>query len=327
MLKNKYLNTILFIIFLLNIRAWPQDIKEKGASWKYLIERKITLQDNDFKKTEVHIDRAFIYYGKWAEKAGGQVKDVPQVVYIDSNDEPLNQARYFLEPIRPVDPNKFGLAQNIFENIGSKSDLPARSYLIPRDFSSFPFKPKDALREGLNWSRTIYVFYGEIFAPELVFPANINHKVRGYEIKNGRNCAVIDYTISGVYEFQSGFGKYAIEGSGTAYYDSAEEIIVEKEQTISWTIFAAMLDILNDGTTKKRIQQDNVESVSIKISLQNEKDPGSIESLETEQSSAEKPFRFGLAIAGTMIATIVIACLFLFFRKIKSTKLNKNNNH
>ena len=43
---------------------------------------KDTIQNNLLESTEEHLDRAFIYYGTDSEKAGGQKKNIPQVVYI-----------------------------------------------------------------------------------------------------------------------------------------------------------------------------------------------------------------------------------------------------
>ena len=272
MLNKKYIIIVLFFVLFFNLRVWPQVSGEQGKSWKYLIERKITDQNKLLEQKEEHLDRAFIYYGKDSEKAGGQVKNVPQVVYIDSNDTPLNEAEYFLTAIQPLDPNKFGLIQHIIYNIGEEPNLPAPADGLQRTFSILPFKPVGVLQKGLSWNRTIYTFYGEVFAPELVFPTNIEHNVREYEILQGRRCAVIDYIISGDFllnrENRDVRAKYILKGKGTAYYDPNEEIIVKKVQTITWERLNERVFLQDNGQWGWRPDSDYIETVEIKILLQ-----------------------------------------------------------
>ena len=248
----------------------------KKPNWKYLIERKINKQDTFTNKSEELVARAFIYYGEGSKTAGGQIKEVPQVVYIDSNDQPLTGTAHSSPPFVPTDPNKFGLVLNLIDNIGNEPNFPVPMEGLPRTFSILPFKPEAALKEGLSWNRTIYTTFGIVRDKNdlPIFPVSIRHNVRRYEIKNGRNCAVIDYTISGTHQIvdeeRRQKGNYNLTGSGTAYYDPVEQIIIEKEQTISWIRSAeANFQGDNESPNWKPTGEIN-ETVNIKISLQSE---------------------------------------------------------
>jgi hypothetical protein len=235
------------------------------------------LQDNILKKTEEHIDRAFIYYGAGAEKAGGQVKEVPYVVYIDSNNKPLTDAKYNRPIFQAYDPNKFGvISNNLPENMGNEPNLSVPVELLPSAFGFIlPFKPVEQFKLGLSWNRIIYASLG--IAANIndlpIFPISIEQKVRGYEIKKERNCAVLDYAISGVIQRteNDARGKFTLQGKGVAYYDPAEEIIVEKEQTISMSRLTETIALLDNGQAGWKATVDNIETVNIKISLQSEK--------------------------------------------------------
>ena len=246
MLNKRNIITVLSFVLFFNLRVWPQ-------------------------VSEEHLDRAFIYYGKDAENAGGQKKATPQVVYIDSNDIPLDEAKYYITAFGLADPNKFGLIYDMERNIGSEPNSPMSEVVLLRNFNFIPFKPEKTLKEGLHWYRVLFIYYGEPIDinDAIIYPVVIDQKVRGYEIKKGRNCAVIDYKLSGICEILG--LKLTIKGSGTAYYDQEEEMIVEKEQTISRLIYGYNYELLDDGTLKKRIFQDTVEKVNINISLLNEK--------------------------------------------------------
>jgi hypothetical protein len=178
----------------------------------------------------------------------------------------------------------------------------------------------------LSWNRTIYTFYGELFVPELVFPTNIEHNVRGFEIKMGRNCALIDYTITGVLQGteNDSRGKYTLQGKGVAFYDLADEIIVEKEQTISWSRLAETIAKLDNGQVGWKSTVDDIETTNIKISLVTEQDSSNIKrdytNLQnvTGQSLEEKPLGIVLStVVGSAVVVIATSGFFLYKRKSK----------
>jgi hypothetical protein len=115
---------------------------------------------------------------------------------------------------------------------------------------------------------------------EFMFPAEISHEVIGYERKLSRRCSVMKYTIGGEFksvehpellkERERGNlrGEYHLKGNGTAYFDPAEGIIVEKEQTISWTRFGEKLSRLEDDKVGWVPTVDDEKTVTIKVSLQ-----------------------------------------------------------
>lgn len=256
-------------------------VEEKGLKWKYFVERTATLRDSLADKTEVHIDRAFIHYGAGAKQAGGQKRGVPQVVYVDENRERLPMAIHYESAFQPLDSKKFALTGNLPEDIGSDPDLPLQVGILVVDFSLLPLEPEAELKEGLGWSSIWYVFYG--LTPDFPFPITIEHKVKSYEQKKGRRCAVIEYTIVGDLkmadhpewfteeELREGRGHFALKGNGTAYFDPAEGIIVEKEQTISWTRFGEKLWRFEDGKVGWKPTVDDEKLVRIQVSLQSEK--------------------------------------------------------
>ena len=85
--------------FATNSRA---EATEKEGSWKYLVERTTTQRDNLTNKEKVYIDRAFVFFGAGAKQAGGQIKSVPQVVYVDEDGDRLAKAVYYESAIVPI---------------------------------------------------------------------------------------------------------------------------------------------------------------------------------------------------------------------------------
>ncbi|MHC4658563.1 MAG: hypothetical protein ACYS83_05215, partial [Planctomycetota bacterium] len=125
---------------------------EKEASWKYLVERTIKKKDHITGKKEVHTDRAFVYYGAGAKQAGGQIKSVPQVVYVDEDGNRLAKAVYYESAIVPHDSKKLGLFSMLPGDPGSEPNLPGPAHILPKSFSILPLSPEAGLRKGLNWS-------------------------------------------------------------------------------------------------------------------------------------------------------------------------------
>jgi hypothetical protein len=207
---------------------------------------------------------------------------VPQVVYIDENGNPLAKAAYYGPPIIPRrDAKKYELLNEIGDGIGSEPNRPLPVSILANNFPILPLKPEGQLKEGLEWSAQVYMY---IMVPKLWFPVTINQKMIGYQRKQGRSCMVIEYTLEGELktpEHASRFvswvvdegggetrGEYALKGHGKAYFDAAEEIIVEKEQTLSWTRHGERGSRLGDGSVEWVTTQDMQESVDILVSLQ-----------------------------------------------------------
>ena len=261
--------------FATNSRA---EVTEKAGSWKYLVERTTTEWDKLTEKKQVHIDRAFVHYGAGVEDAGGQKKGIPGVVYIGENGNRLAKAAYYGPPIIPRrDAKKFELLNEIPEGIGSERNRPLPVSIVANNFPILPLKPEGQLKEGLEWSRQVYMCF---VVRKLWFSATINHKMIGYQRKQGRSCMVIEYKLAGelkTAEHPSRFaeeegrglrGEYGLKGHGKAYFDAAEETIVEKEQTLSWTRHGERGRRLGDGRVEWVATQDLEESVDILVSLQ-----------------------------------------------------------
>jgi len=271
MLRIRYFILGFLLVGFFANNLWSEVTEEK-ASWKYLVERTTTLQDNLANKKEVHIDRAFVYYGAGAKQAGGQMKEVPQVVYIDEDKNRLPRAVYYASAFEVLDSKKLTLTGKLRDDIGSDPDLPLQVGILVVDFSLLPLEPEGELKEELSWTRTWYVYIG--WETKFTFPVTIKQEVNGYERKKGRRCAVIKYTATGEFKHVDDKrdlrGEYYLNGNGTAYFDTAEGIIVEKEQTISWTRFGEKLWRFEDGKVGWKPTADDKKTVKIRVVLQPE---------------------------------------------------------
>ncbi|MHC4482394.1 MAG: hypothetical protein ACYSW4_02475 [Planctomycetota bacterium] len=308
------------------------EVIEKESSWKYLVERTTTKWDKLTDKKEIHVDQAFVYYGAGAKQAGGQIKTVPQVVYVDANHKPLRKAVYYESAIVPHDSKKPGLFSMLPGDPGSDPNFPIRADILPKSFSILPLSPEAGLRKGLNWSSTLYLFYGE--SADFPFPATISHEVIGYERKKQRRCAVIEYKIVGGFkmanhpewftqeelrEYRGGIG---VKGGGMAYFDPVEGIIVEKEQTVSWTHFGEKLERLKDGKIGWVPTVDEEETVTIKVSLQ----PQEGEAVGTESEAEEPSLPPGTGhpllsylLIAAVIGIAIVGIILLLRKKAQST--------
>lgn len=248
-----------------------QPVGEKVPRCRYFVEKTTTERDKLTmkEKEKVFIDRALVHYGAGAEQAGGQVKTVPQVVYIDKNQKRLPKAAYYESPLIPRDSEKFVLTEKLPLDIGSDPDFPLPVHGLLGAFDIAPVKPTAELKQGLSWSSTWYVHIG--WTTELTFPVTIKHEVKGYEQKKGRKCAVINYTIAGEFKTETKRklrGEYCLKGNGTAYFDPADGIIVEKEQTVLWTRLGKQLKRCGNGAVGWISQTDEERLVRIRVSLQ-----------------------------------------------------------
>ncbi len=286
--------SIVLLLFALSAGPIFADTAQSKGSWKYYIERTTTQVDKLLNKTDKHVDRAFVHYGAGAKEAGGQIKTVPQVVYIDANQITLAEAAYYESPIVPASPDKFTFIDKLPDGIGSEPNLPAPSQALPSAFNILPIRPEEKIHKGLAWTVVWYFSVGMGGGP--AFPGVISQEVIGYEQKMGRRCALIKYTIAGELkmdehpelfteqELREYKAEFILKGTGTVYFDPAEEIIVEKEQTISWKMFSQQLARLDDNSIGFATQKDEEKIVTIRVSLQPEENEV-VENGDTEQDT------------------------------------------
>jgi len=313
--------TIGFVAVVTNINPTFAHNDKAQDSWKYLVQRTIAKKDNITGKKEVHTDRAFVHYGSGAEEAGGQIKEVPQVIYINKNQKPLAKASYYASPFVPRRIGKLTMSNKFPYNLGSNKNSPLPVDGLPNVFDIFPLKTESKLEQGKNWNVTWHLYRG--MNTQITFPATISHRVTGYERKLGRRCAVIKYTIKS--EFKSADhpelfteeqrrelrGEYHLKGEGTAYFDSEENIILDKKQTMSWTSFGEKLSRLKDGNVGWVTKEDKERTVTINVSLVTDEQPESThqEIVYTEEQTSSNH----RAIVYIVIAAGVAALLTLFF--------------
>ena len=246
------------------------ELELMGPNWKYQVEKTIKNEDKILKKEDTKIDRAIVHFGAAAKQAGGQIKNVPQVVYIDEQGTPLAEPKHYGSTIIPVTEDKFNLILNLPNNYGNEPNLAGPAETLIQSIQILPFMPQEQIKNGISWKRTIYLRLG---MSESVFPAEIQHKVTGYKTIKGKECAVIEYTIEGEYEATDETGRlkgqFSIEGNGTAYYDPNEEIIVDKEQSISWNRFGQRLTRTSNGDIGWETTVDDKKTVTITAELMN----------------------------------------------------------
>jgi len=253
-----------------------EPVEETGPRWKYFVERKSTERDNLVKKNRerIRVSRAFAHFGAGAKYAGGQIETVPNVVYVDENKEPLPEHRG--PAIVPSDSQKYTLISKWPEDVGFDPDIPMPVLLFFEVFF-LPMGPEEELKKGLTWNRTLNVYYGE--TDEFTFPVEIKHRMTGYKQKKGRKCAVIKYTIAGKFkaadhperftqeQLRHERGELGLKGRGTAYFDEAEGIIVEKSQATSFTVYGGRLVSPRPGEVVWTPIRDQKHSVEIRVSL------------------------------------------------------------
>jgi len=309
----------------------------KESSWKYLVERTTTVRDNLVNKKEVHVDRAFVYYGAGAKEVGGQIETVPQVVYVDEKLDRIPTATYYESAIVPRDSQKFGLTNKWSdEQGGSDPNVRGPAWGVPNAFNILPMRPLHGqLKQGLSWTHTWDLYIG--WDTGLTFPATIKQEFTEYQERKGRMCGVIKYTIDGGVntaenpewfseeELHKYRGGYSLKGNGTAHFDTQEEIIVEKEQTITWTRFMEKLSRLEDGTVGWKPNVDDEKVVTIKVSLQPEEEAA----VETEDEVKEPslPASSGWpSLSYVLIAAAIgigIVCLILLLKKTAGSSKEK----
>ena len=174
--SRRYLIWAFLMIGCLGSWASPE-VEEDGTSWKYLVERTTNQWDGLTKKKEVHIDRAFVYYGAGAKQAGGQRRGVHQVVYVDESRKRLPKADYFESPFVPRSLEKLTLSGKFPDNQGLERDFPLPAAGLPKGFDVFPLKPEAELREKSRWNFTWYLMIDD-YRPDAMFPATISHEVK-----------------------------------------------------------------------------------------------------------------------------------------------------
>lgn len=293
-------------------------VEETGPKWKYFVERKSTERDSLGRKNRdnVRVSRAFVHFGAGAKYAGGQIETVPNVVYVDENKEPLPERRG--PTIVPFDPQKYSLISKLPEDAGSDPDIPIP---VSGFFEVFflPIGTEEELKEGLKWNRILHVYYGE--TDELTFPVEIEHRMTGYEQKKGRKCAVIKYTIAGEFKSadhpelltevekqSSARSELALTGSGTAYFDEAEGIIVEKSQAASFTVSGGRNESPRPGKVVWTPIRDQKHSVEARVSLLQE-------GYTDEEAAKTGLLTAAYLLIGTMVGIFIVGVILLLRKR------------
>lgn len=306
MLRVRYFILGFLLVGSFSTNLWGEST-ERAGSWKYLVKRTRTERDNLAKKDKerVFVDKAFVNFGVGPAYETGRIQT------------------FGLEKFTMARKIPRGLASDIPGDVGSEPNLPLPVQLFGSAFNGFPLKPEEELERGLRWRSTLYAFYG--VTPDFPFPVTIWHEVKGYEQKKSRRCAVIEYTIAGdlktsdhpewfTEEQRQKFREeYYLKGIGTAYFDPAEGIIVEKDQTISWTRFGEKLWRFEDGKVGWKPTADKKTTVTISVSLIPEEQPTS--SLPEDTDLPVVAYVLILSAAG-----IVIAGLILLLKKKASSR-------
>jgi len=219
---------------------------KEGLTWRYLVERQHRYRYNE-EEPSLRVDRAVVHYGAGAEDAGGQTW--PDVVFLDEEQKLLPVAEV-LDPPR-IDPwrfpkyEKLTLVEHLPRGKGRSKREPIEVEQLSRLLCVPPLKPDGGLEEGQTWTSTLYLAFVD---GRRWFPATIHHKLAGYETQKGRKCAVIEYELSeelktddhperfrGVEFWNDHRAEYRLEGHGVIYFDLEEDILVEKDQTLTWT--------------------------------------------------------------------------------------------
>ena len=223
--------------------------RENVRLHSYLVERTVTERNNlaSEDRERVFVDRALVYYGAGSERAGGVLRGAPNVVYVDKGGKRSAKIAYLAQPIWSCEPHKLRMMKAtdwLPEGSGSdaKRPIPVNCIFAVIDFC--PFAPEAEMKAGLTWEVTVHVSHAKTHA---AFPVTIRHTLKRYENREGRKCAVVDYTIDGVWrrsdhpdrfggeELTERRGELRLQGNGTAWVDPAADIIVAKEETLSWT--------------------------------------------------------------------------------------------
>ncbi len=255
----------------------PKEVaKKEGPSWTYSVKRTMATHDRQTDKHDSTTIRARVHYGAGAKLADGQIDAVPQVVYVDAKDQRLNEHSSRQPPLIAMRSEKFGMMDNLPEELGADPNSPVLAHIFSQFLEIPPLKPTQELRKGLNWNRTLYARVG---TSKIVFPVMIEHQVRGFEQHQERRCAVIDYSIGGevrtedhpemIPEHQRGELKsvYRMHGDGTVYFDTSEDVLVEKEQSTTWEVLGWRLAKTDDGNIGWATSEDQAMTTNIHVLL------------------------------------------------------------
>ena len=255
----------------------PKEVtKEEGTSWTYFVKRTTSTNNRHINEEKSNTIRAYVHYGAGAKMAGGQIESVPQVVYVDANDRRFEEYISREPPFIPMLSEKLSMVDNLPEKAGEDANFPVPVQILLQNFELAPLMPQMEFKTGLSWTRTLYTHIG---LSTIVFPVTIEHEVRSYKQHKGRKCAVIDYSITG--EFISDDhpemipenkraklkSVYRMEGKGTAYFDTSEDVLVEKEQLVTWEVLGKQLGRMDDGSTGWVTSEDRKTTTQIKVLL------------------------------------------------------------
>ena len=255
----------------------PKEVaKREGPSWTYFVKRTMAKNDRQVDKHDSSTIRARVHYGAGAKLADGQIDTVPQVVYVDANDQRLNEYSSRQPPLIPMRSEKSGMVDSLPEELGADPNSPVLAHIFLQFLEIPPLKPTQELRKGLTWTRTLYARVG---TSKMVFPVMIEHQVRGFEQHLKRRCAVIDYSIGGEFRTedhpemipQNRRGKlkgvYRMHGDGTVYFDTSEDVLVEKEQSTTWEVLGWRLAKTDEGNTGWATSEDQAMTTDIHVLL------------------------------------------------------------
>jgi len=249
-------------------RVTPQKEAPLTPKWIYYVERSAVHKDKLRKEERILVDHVLVKYG-----AGK-----PQVVYVDEQKRPLERQHSAGQRFQPFPVDKLPRAGRLptFGGPGSGMGWPVG--IVANCFDILPMIPESGLSADEGWEREIEMCFNA--APRTNVMATIKHNTRGYEEIRGRRCLKIDYTVSGAFkaadhpelfsaeELKEREVEYVLSGNGTAYIDAQTGILVDKEQTLTWSSLYRRLRKLDDRRLGWVSEVDKEESVKVSVSLQ-----------------------------------------------------------
>ena len=238
--------------------------------WTYYLKR-TTIKGDKIKKTNKKlIDYALITYG---------LKQ-PEVVYVDDKKMQLKSSRKVKgRAIQPLQSEKLSLLSNLpnFGGTNSKTGWPVA--LVVDFFDILPMKPEGEMAEEHEWEVKIPIsFSGQ---SKMEFIATVKHMTKGFHQIQGKKSLKIDYSISGAFnssehpelfpnkELSENKLIYSIFGEGTVHFDIENDIVLTKEQSLSWTSKYEILKDFGNSDIRWVPEFDNEEKIILSVSLQN----------------------------------------------------------
>lgn len=252
-------------------RAKPEVAEAREVpvtKWRYYVKRAVVQRDRVAKREKTWVDYALVEY-----RAGK-----PKVTYVDEEKRPIEPARHFGPALQPLAGEKLSLTGQLptFGGPGSGLGWPVRT--VAYSFDILPMMPATELTPEMMWESTIDMAFDGL--PQAKFAAAVKHVSKGYEERRARRCLKIEYTITGQFksaehperftaeELSEHRVEYSLSGEGVAYFDPEAGILVEKEQSVSFTSLYQRLRNLADEKVGWVPQSKKEESVKITLSLE-----------------------------------------------------------